>query len=62
MIDKYKMETKIVGTVHDSILFESPEKEVEIISVEGVKNMTENIPKITIKLKSDVQILDKWEK
>jgi uracil-DNA glycosylase family 4 len=62
MIDKYKMETKIVGTVHDSILFESPEKEVEIISVEGVRNMTENIPKITIKLKSDVQILDKWEK
>lgn len=62
MLDKYKMKTKIVGTVHDSIIFESPEDEIEIISVEGVKNMTLDIPRVTIKLTSDVDILDRWEK
>jgi hypothetical protein len=62
MLDKNNMQTRIVGTVHDSIIFESPEDEIDFISVEGVKNMVTNIPRVTIKLEADVQILDKWEK
>ena len=56
------METKIVGLIHDATMFEAPEDEVDIIALEGAKNMITDIPRVTIKLEADVQILDKWEK
>jgi len=54
--------SRITGTVHDSILVETPDDEVEEVSIMLPKIMTTDIPKITIEIKADVDILDKWHK
>lgn len=54
--------TMLVGTIHDSILIESPEKHVEELSPVFVKCMTDNIPKVTMPLKVDVDIQEVWTK
>jgi len=54
--------TMLVGTIHDSILIESPDKYVEELSPVFVKCMTENIPKVTMPLKVDVDIQEVWTK
>lgn len=61
-LDANNRNAKIVGTVHDSILVETPEDEVVEISKILSSIMTKDIPRITIELKSDIEILDKWQK
>ena len=58
--EEYK--SLIVADVHDSIISDSPVSENEHMSQVMIDYMTKNIPKITIPLKVDVQILDKWTK
>lgn len=52
----------IIGTIHDSIMCEVPEDEISIISEKLVYFHSKNIPKITIPLKADLDILDNWKK
>lgn len=54
--------SKIVGTVHDSVLIESPYEEVEEVSENVINFLTKNIPSVTIDLEADLDILDKWQK
>jgi DNA polymerase-1 len=61
-LDANNKKTKIIGTVHDSILTEAPDEEVEEIAVMLPKIMTTDIPRITIDIKADVDILQKWKK
>jgi DNA polymerase I-like protein with 3'-5' exonuclease and polymerase domains len=48
--------------VHDSILTEAPYDEVDEVAVVLPKIMTTDIPRITIDIKADVDVLDKWKK
>lgn len=43
-IDKYKLKTKIVGQIHDSILLDSPEHEKEFVIHKMHKLMTKQLP------------------
>ena len=54
--------SRLIGTVHDSILMESPEEEISEVTPKLVEFMTKDVPKMTIELKADVSILDKWIK
>ncbi|HRZ18530.1 MAG TPA: DNA polymerase [Methanofastidiosum sp.] len=61
-IDESKSPAKIVGTIHDSILVETPEDLVYETSQALLDCMTKNMPKVTIPLKVDLDIQDKWTK
>ena len=61
-LDTNSKKTKIVGTVHDSILTEVPLDEVTEVCSILPKLMTENIPKVTVPLKADIDVLDRWKK
>jgi len=54
--------SKIIGTIHDSIMCEVPIDEVDHISEKLIQAHSIDIPKITIPLKADLDILDKWKK
>ncbi|MFH0840729.1 MAG: DNA polymerase I [bacterium] len=57
---KYRDSVKMVLQVHDELLFEVDEKEVEKIS-KDVKSIMENIIKLKIPVIVDVKIGDNWE-
>ena len=61
-IDKTNKKTKIIGTVHDSILLDTPFDEVDEMKDMLPSLMTVNIPRVTIPLKADLDILDMWDK
>jgi DNA polymerase-1 len=61
-LDKESLLTKIVATIHDSIMLESPMEEIDVASKQLVNFMTVDVPFITVPLKADVQILDRWIK
>jgi len=61
-LDDSNKKSMLIGCVHDSILVDSPEDEVEEVSEKLVECMTKDVPRITIPLKADLDILDKWEK
>jgi len=61
-LDTNNKKTRIIGTVHDSILTEAPYDEVDEVTVVLPKIMTTDIPRITIDIKADVDVLDKWKK
>lgn len=61
-LDKNKNESLIVGSVHDSILVESPPDEVDELIKTVPELMTKDIPKITIPLVADVEVVDRWNK
>lgn len=61
-IDKTNKKTKIIGTVHDSILLDTPFDEVDEMADMLPSLMTVNIPRVTIPLKADLDILDMWVK
>ena len=61
-LDTNNRKTRIIGTVHDSILTEAPYDEVDEVAVVLPKIMTTDIPRITIDIKADVDVLDKWKK
>jgi len=61
-LDDIKSKAMPVGVVHDSILVDAPEEEVEMVSSLLIECMTVDIPKIEIEIKADLDILDRWEK
>ena len=61
-IEKYHKDAFLVGTVHDSILIDTKEEQVYDVSQNAIECMTKDIPRITIPLKVDMDILDHWEK
>jgi len=54
--------TKIVGSVHDSVILEVPYEELDEVVDKIPELMTQNIPKVKITLKADIDVLDRWEK
>ena len=61
-IDKTNKKSKIIGTVHDSILLDTPFDEVGEMTDMLPSLMTINIPRVTIPLKADIDVLDMWTK
>jgi len=61
-IDETGKKALIVGVVHDSILVDTPIDEVDSVGEALVKCLTMDIPGITIGLKADLDVLDKWIK
>lgn len=61
-LDDTNKKAKLIGVVHDSILCDTPEDEVEEAAEKLVECMITDMPKITIPLKADVDILDRWIK
>jgi DNA polymerase-1 len=61
-IDDTNKKSMLVAAVHDSILIDAVPEEVEEISIKIMEFQTKDIPRITVPLVSDVQILDRWEK
>jgi len=61
-LDKSGHDALQVGIVHDCILVECKEDEVEEVAQKLVEHMTTDLPKITIDLKADISISDRWEK
>lgn len=60
--NKFNDIVRIVITVHDSIIVEVINHLIDDVSKVLIDCMTKDVPKITIPLKADVSILDKWEK
>ena len=61
-LDDKNSQSRIIGTVHDSVLTETPEDEIDDVVEMLPKFMTQDIPRITVELKADVDVLDKWQK
>lgn len=61
-LDKENKKSKIIATVHDSILVEVLEKEILEVSEKVVDSMTKNVPRINIMLRADLDILERWKK
>lgn len=61
-VDKENMKSRPVGIIHDCILAEAPEDEIEKTALHLVEFMTQNIPKVTGDIKVDLEILDRWAK
>jgi DNA polymerase-1 len=57
-----KKKSRIVLNVHDSIMIEAPEDEIDVMTPKLVEFMTQDIPRVTIDLKVDAAILDRWGK
>lgn len=52
----------IAGSVHDSIITDTPDPEIDEVSEIMINYMTTNIPKITVPLKVDLKVEEKWTK
>jgi DNA polymerase-1 len=61
-LDETNKKSMLVAAVHDSVLIDAVPEEVEEISIKIMEFQTKDIPRITIPLVSDVQILDRWIK
>lgn len=65
-IDKFITENNIpaapIATIHDDILIECREDYAEMLRDHMVELMTAKVPKITIPLKADPNIFDRWAK
>ncbi len=61
-IDKLKMKSLPVLIIHDEIVIDTLEEELDEICEVLPKFMTEDLPKITIPLVAKLKVLDKWEK
>lgn len=61
-LDQNHMKAKPVMIIHDEIVVDTPEDEVEKVSEVLPIFMTKDIPKITIPLVADLHVLDRWEK
>ena len=58
--EKHGLMSKMIMQVHDELVFEVPEAEVEK-ATEVVKNVMESIVKLDVPLKVDVGIANNWE-
>ena len=60
--DNPKYRSMIVGVIHDDILIDAPDEEIEVISKKLVESMTQNIPGMHIPLVADPSVHDRWTK
>lgn len=58
--EKHGLKSKMIMQVHDELVFEVPENEVDK-TTEIVKNVMENVVKLDVPLKVDVGIANNWE-
>lgn len=58
--EKQGLKSKMIMQVHDELVFEVPENEVDK-TTEVVKNVMENVVKLDVPLKVDVGIANNWE-
>lgn len=61
-LEEREMKSKIVATIHDSIMTECPEDEIYDVSRQVVEFLTIGVPKVGIKLKADLDIQERWQK
>jgi uracil-DNA glycosylase family 4 len=61
-LEDAQKKSMVVATIHDSIMTECPETEIYDTSQQMVSFLTKDVPKITIKLKADLDIQDRWQK
>lgn len=61
-LEEEKYNSLLIGAVHDSIICDSPDPEIEEVSEIMVNYMTKDIPKITVPLKVDLKVEEKWTK
>lgn len=60
-IVKNKMRSRIVLTVHDSVMVESPEEEVDVMYNIIGKYLTLKLPNVRVNFECDVNVLKRWE-
>ena len=58
-LEKQNLKTKMIAQVHDELVFDVPEDEVEIVK-DLVKNVMENAVKLNVRLDASVGIGDNW--
>lgn len=61
-IDEHNLKSMPVMIVHDEIIVDTPENEVDIIMEKLPLFMTTDIPKMSINLEADPSVMDKWQK
>jgi DNA polymerase-1 len=59
-LQKRKMETKMLIQVHDELVFEVPETEIDQAK-ELIKTQMENVVKLTVPLEVDIGIGKNWK-
>jgi uracil-DNA glycosylase family 4 len=61
-IDETESKALLVTVVHDSIMCDTPKDEVDFIVSAMVESMTQDMPRITVPIKADIEVLDRWMK
>lgn len=59
-LDRRKMQTKMILQIHDELIFEAPESEIDVVS-KLIKSVMENILKLDVTLKVSVNSGDNWQ-
>ncbi len=60
-LEQEKLQTRLILQIHDELILEVPEREVEIISNNLKRLMTQNIIPLNVNLEVDVKIADNWD-
>ncbi len=61
-IDENRLKTKPVMIIHDEIVLETPIDEVALMVEKLPYFMTQNLPRITVPLVADAEVLSRWKK
>ena len=61
-IENNNLKSHIIGVIHDDILVEAPDDEVELIKEKLVYFMKKDLPKITVTLVADPTVVQVWKK
>jgi DNA polymerase-1 len=61
-VKDYKMLSRPIMIIHDEIILECPDAEVDTIGEKLTESLTQNIPFVTIPLIADFGVMDKWQK
>jgi DNA polymerase-1 len=61
-IKEHSMMSRIILVVHDEVIIEAAEEEIEELTPVLIDSMTKDVYKITIPLVADPSVMDKWSK
>jgi DNA polymerase-1 len=61
-IDDNNLRTEPIMIIHDEIVLETPEQEIDLMVEKLPYFMTQNLPKITIPLVAEAEVLNRWKK
>ena len=59
-LDEEQLRTKLIMQVHDELVLEVPEDELETVK-EGVRRLMQNVAKLEVALVVDVGVGDNWD-